>query len=662
MEAGEKKYFEEILRDQNNQYREVAERAPIGIIKINSLGDVVFVNSRAINILGLSLDGKFGINLLSYSPLVKAGVAKDVRECLEKGVSREYEGYYTSASGRRLYIRISMSPLVPSMGKVAGALLIVEDFTGRRKLEDAVRRNEEMFWGIFNNSPNGIVLVSKDHIIVDVNPAVERITGYNAEELRGRDVYTVNYMFLPEERKRNLSLEEYREKMQDEYGAKPGPPRDEFVDIVIQRKDGEIRFLREWLFTIRVGDEPLIVNVKRDITSEKILEKQLLHAQKMESIGNLAGGIAHDFNNLLTVISGYADVALMELDKGSFYYETFKAIKTAGEKAEKLVKQLLAFSRKDLYEPTIIDLNALIKRFEPILARYISEDIKIEILLDDNIPNIKADPGQVEQILINLVVNARDAIEMRSEKGSEKRIRISTSVKHVERDYVRLNPEAREGVYVAFSVSDTGIGIEQSILDKIFDPFFTTKEVGKGTGLGLSTVYGIVKQNGGFITVSSVVARGTRFDIFWPATTEKQEDDRSKPDTLPEKSVEELKATVLFVEDEGGILKFGVRVLERLGCKVLAASNGVEALKVVREAGSELDIVITDYVMPEMNGEELVEKLLDIYPDIRVIFTSGYTNNRLNFEDLAVDRVVFLSKPYTVSELTRVVKNMIYRR
>jgi len=380
-------------------------------------------------------------------------------------------------------------------------------------------------------------------------------------------------------------------------------------------------------------------------------EEQLRQAQKLESVGRLAGGVAHDFNNLLTTIIGYSELISMEQDLNDITKEGVQEIKNSAERAAALTQQLLAFSRKQVLQPQVIDLNRLITRLGKMLRRLVSEDIDLTTELDSKLGHIKADPGQVEQVIMNLVVNARDAMP---EGGT---LTIETQGLYLDKSYHQQHLEVTPGDYVLLAVSDTGQGMDKETQAQVFEPFFTTKEVGKGTGLGLSTVYGIVKQSGGFIWVYSEPEQGTTFKIYLPqltGTKKQQESLREKKD--PMGGTEKI----LLVEDEESLRKMTGKILKGYGYSVVEAKNGIEALEISSKGDRlKIDLLMTDVIMPGMGGKELADKLAEEYPQFSVLYISGYTDNAIAHHGVLDEGVSLLQKPFSSQSLAEKVREIL---
>jgi signal transduction histidine kinase/CheY-like chemotaxis protein/HAMP domain-containing protein len=416
-------------------------------------------------------------------------------------------------------------------------------------------------------------------------------------------------------------------------------------------KDGTQRMFEVYgypIFNLK-GDITQVIEYNIDVTEKKNLEDQLRQAQKLEAIGSLASGVAHDFNNLLTTILGYGELSLMELGEDDPMREKLEAIYEAGQKASTLTRQLLAFSRKQVLEMRVINLNSLLDNLKKMLSRMIRENVKIRMLLEPSAGNIMADPGQIEQIVMNLAINARDAI---SEGGL---ITIETQKIDLDEEYCKIHVEAQPGSYAALYVTDNGKGMLPEVMEKIFDPFYTTKEKGAGTGLGLSTVYGIVKQHNGHIYVYSELGNGSTFKIYFPQI--KIAADKTTKKVFP--AMEKGAETILVADDETSIRKLVRDSLEPLGYKILEASDGKEALEIFRRGEPQIDMLLTDVIMPEMTGKKLAEILLAEKPGFKVLYMSGYTDDVIANQGVLDEDIEFINKPLVPSLLTKKIREVL---
>jgi PAS domain S-box-containing protein len=397
------------------------------------------------------------------------------------------------------------------------------------------------------------------------------------------------------------------------------------------------------------GDVRFISTVMRDLTERKKLEEQLRQAQKMEAIGRLAGGVAHDFNNLLTVISGYSEIILLELPAGDPMRQSIQAISDAGVRAASLTRQMLTFSRQAVLEPKVLNLNEVVRESESLLQRLIGEDVLLTTVLDPAIHCVKVDPALFGQVLMNLAVNARDAMPT----GGN--LSIETCNVNWDRDYVATHSEIHTGQYVMLSTTDTGSGMTPEARIRVFEPFFTTKEVGKGTGLGLAVVHGIVKQSNGHIEVYSELDVGTTFKIYLPAV----EEHVTAPKALDRGKSMGGAETILLVEDEKAVRGLALHVFQSHGYEVLTATDGRDAILVAEAYHGPIDLLVTDVVMPRMGGRELAEVLRSAFPKMKVLYTSGYTDDAVVRHGILRKEVSFLQKPYTPLSLTRKVRTVL---
>ncbi|MCP4150646.1 MAG: response regulator [bacterium] len=529
---------------------------------------------------------------------------------------------------------------------------------------NALRRSEQRFKDISYSMADWIWEIDKNAKYILAAGKVKELLGYEPDELLGKTPFD----FMPQEEKRRLSP--IFEKI-----AAAKEPIFDLENWNLTKFGEEVCLLTNGVPILGENGELLgYRGVDRDITDRKRaeeekqrLEKLLQQARKMEAIGTLSGGIAHDFNNLLTVINGHAEIGLIKLEKASQenplqkkLFKDLNAILQAGKRAESLTRQLLTFSRRQVYAPKVIDINSVIRSLKKVLQTSVGKAFDVKILLSPDVPAIKADPLQIEQILMNLVLNARDAIEIQKEKKNsnyDKKITIETHKVFLDEHHSGGHPEDRRGLQVIFSVSDNGIGMEPELKSKIFEPFFTTKPKGQGTGLGMAAVYGIVKQNKAGIYVYSEPGRGSSIKIYWPSTSEQLISEQAK--APKKKGSLEGSETIFLVEDEPAVRNLARNTLKRFGYKIFEASNGKKALEMLKEKKFHFDLLLTDLIMPEMNGMELAEKIEEMLPDMKILYASGYTDNHIKHTGTLEEGVHFIHKPFSIQELGRKVREIL---
>jgi PAS domain S-box-containing protein len=518
------------------------------------------------------------------------------------------------------------------------ALLICSFNAALRSAQEGLRRSESDFRSLVTNCPYGIFRCDPAGIILDANPAFVHTLGYDsAGVLVNRSLGELH---------RNLAewsaLSEYFTARRDFTGLVA-----EFV-----RKDGSTAVVRLSGCAIRDGGQ--ITNYElyaEDVTERRALEQQLRQSQKMEAVGRLAGGIAHDFNNLLMVISGYCEFLLDKINGDPVLENPAREIANAAERATSLTRQLLAFSRKQMLTPKILDLNAVVTENARMLTRMIGEDVDLVVVPGTELGAVKADPGQVEQVIMNLAVNARDAMP----QGGK--LTIDTSNATLDENFARSHAGARPGEYVKLAISDTGSGMDAETQSQIFEPFFTTKGP-KGTGLGLSTVYGIVKQSGGYIWVRSEVGKGATFEIYLPRVTETGEIASAAPSILPSRPPQRVE-TILLVEDEVNLRRLACQFLETQGYKVLEAADGAAAVQICAAHKGGIDLLLTDVIMPGMNGRELARRIVSLRPPVKVLYMSGYTENTISHNGTLDPGVNLLQKPFNLQSLKEKVREVL---
>ncbi|MCG8551781.1 MAG: PAS domain S-box protein [Desulfobacterales bacterium] len=523
-----------------------------------------------------------------------------------------------------------------------GALIAIEgivtDVTDRKAVEDSLRESEARFKALHNASFGGIMIHDKG-VIIDCNQGLSDMTGYSLDELAGMDG-----LLLFAEQSRSMVMDKILSGYENPYEA------------VGLRKNGEQFPTRLEARNVPYKGKEVRTVEFRDITDQKKAEKdkeelqgQLIQAQKMESVGRLAGGVAHDFNNMLSIILGNIELVQDDIDPDSTLFSSICEVKKAALRSADLTRQLLAFARKQTVSPKIVNPNHAIDGMLKMLKRLIGEDIDLVWYPAEHLWPVKIDPSQIDQILANLCVNARDAI---NDVG---KIIIETDNIFLDNDYCRQHKGFRPGEFVLIGVSDNGRGMDKEILNKLFEPFFTTKSQGEGTGLGLATVYGIIKQNNGFINVYSEPGQGTTFKLYLPRHGKLQDEESVVVREKVQKGVE----TILLVEDEKTILQMVKIMLARLGYTVLAANTPEKALQIANSSHVKIDLLITDVVMPSMNGRELAQKVLKAFPSIKCLYMSGYTRNVIAHRGILDEDLNFINKPFSRMDISLKIREVL---
>jgi two-component system, cell cycle sensor histidine kinase and response regulator CckA len=514
-------------------------------------------------------------------------------------------------------------------------LLVANDISDRKQVEEALRASEKRFASAFHASPISMIM-SKDRRFIDVNQNFLSITDHTREEIIG---YTVDELGLFVDPETPDKIDKLLAEQRTVHN----------LEVKLRARNGELRVVLYSAEIIELEGQSSLLGAVIDITERKRLEDQLRLSQKMQAIGQLAGGVAHDFNNILTVIIAFSELLLREIPETESQRRKIEIIKDSGVRAAKLTQQLLAFSRQQVMEPQVLSLNVVIKEILEMLERLIGEDIELRAVFAEDLKVVKADQGQIEQVILNLATNARDAMP----RGGK--VTIETANVYLDATYAKQYLEVTPGWYSMLAVSDTGTGIDAYTLAHIFEPFFTTKEKDKGTGLGLATVDGIVKQSGGHITVYSETNQGTTVKVYLPHT-EGAEEREVAALTM---SAPSLKSeTVLLVEDEVSIKEVAREILETQGYVVLEA-NSEDALTVSQQFEGEIHLLLTDVVMPKMNGRELAERLSNQRLGLKVLYMSGYTDNVIVHHGILKPHIAFLQKPFTSQSLTEKVRAVL---
>ena len=625
----------EQLSDRDRRYKTLLEQTQEAV-SVGIDGKVAYANPACVDMFGYARP-LVGVPVsIFFAPGSREQVEEIVRHrAAGRPAPKTYEAVGLRADGSTFDVELRVTPITFD-GK-AGSQAVLRDITGRKRMEAGLRESEERYRLLFERNLAGVYRSTPDGRLLECNRAFARMMGYaspaeamaqSAGGSRGASGARPDFL---ERLRREGSLVSYESQG--------------------RRKDGSTIWLIENVSLIRDEDgEEVLLGTVFDMTERRRLEEQLLQSQKMEAVGRLAGGIAHDFNNLLTAIAGYSALLLEQLPEGDARRESAEEIREAGRRAAGLTQQLLAFSRRQVLEPRVLDLNAVIAGMEKMLRRVIGEDVELTTALDPGLWRTLADPGQIEQAIVNLAVNARDAMP----RGG--RLTLETGNVTLDEKFASGYATVHPGPHVMLAVSDTGVGMDATLQTRLFEPFFTTKERGKGTGLGLSTTYGIVKQSGGSIWVYSEPGHGTTFKIYLPRCDEPLDArEPAPPPAKPRPGTE----TVLLVEDEPEVRRLVEKLLRMQGYAVLSAGSPAEAVAAAKAAKDEIAILVTDVIMPGMNGRELARVLAADRPAMRVLYMSGYTDAAIAHQGILPPGTAFLSKPFTPDALARKVREVL---
>ena len=587
----------------------------------------------------------------------------DDRKVIESGKRKSVEEPLADKEGGIIYIETIRTPIFNDKGGIMGTACIARNINDRKRAEQVLKDREEELATIYDNAPLIMLLVDENWTIRKTNAFTAQFVGTTIGNMVnrrcGEALRCIHALDNPEGCGFGPSCKECALRLTILNTIETG--RGHLAEkLNMSFSDEEnVRAATFLISTTKllIREQPLAIVSMQNITERKQTEQQMLslqeqlqQSQKMEAIGRLAGGVAHDFNNLLTVISIQSQLALRELQEGNPLREKLKDIEQAADRAANLTRQLLAFSRRQILEMKVINLNFILNDLEKMLRRVIGEHIEVKTLFADNLGLVKVDPGQMEQVLMNLVVNAKDSMP----QGGK--LFLETANAELDEECARPHVGLFPGAYVVLSVTDTGIGITKEVREHIFDPFFTTKGKGKGTGLGLSTVYGIVKQSGGEIYVYSEVDKGTTFKVYLPRVFEPLEELKKE---VPVDKIPQGNETVLVVEDDDSVRKLVLDILRMQGYKVLEAAEAEEALIICEKEKNPIHLILTDIVMPKMNGPQLIERLKQVRRDFKALYMSGYADGTVFHYRLLGKGVTIINKPFTVEKLTRKVREVL---
>ncbi len=655
MDITERKQAEEEIKEAKAFLDKVIDMSPFATWISDREGTVIRVNRslcETINLSGDKIVGKY--NVLRDVNLENQGVMPGIKAIFERHVPTRFSipwkatdaGDVSFNSARDMFIDVSMFPILNMQGELTNVVCHWVDLTEHKRAQEVLQESEERFRTLVDGAPDGI-FVQGDGRMLYINPAMVRLLGAErAEDLLGTEFIA---LIAPE----YLEAVRDRIRVQRETGLPVLPMEQEYLRVdglrvAVETVAVPLRFQGRDAHLVFVRD----CTARRKAEEEKeSLQTQLQQVQKIESIGRLAGGVAHDFNNMLGVILGRTEMAMDRAELSHPLRNDLEEISKAARRSADLTRQLLAFARKQTIAPRMLDLNETVEGMLKMLQRLIGEDIKLAWIPGRNLWPVNVDPSQIDQILANHCINSRDAIS----SGMGK-ITIETCNSVFDDDYCTSHPGYVPGEYVMLAVSDNGAGMDREMLLHIFEPFFTTKEIGRGTGLGLSTVYGIVKQNNGFINVYSEPGQGTTFKIYMPRHTTIYAD---APKETQEEHAVSGHETILLVEDEQAILKMTATMLEKQGYNVISALSPDEALRLAKEYKGDIHLVMTDVVMPGMNGRELVENLLSQYPGIKSLYMSGYTANAIAHHGVLGPGVNFIMKPFAIKTLASTVRRTL---
>ncbi len=649
-EINERKEIEKSLQISEENFRTIFEFAPDGYY-IHDLQGVMLDGNRAVEIMtGYNREELKGTNIITSGLISQEDLDKLTENILlnAQGIAPGTQEYtLNKKNGTKVAIEAHAVPIrLKNQTVVFG---IIRDITQKKVAEQQLRESEEKFRAIGSSALDAVILMDDKGLCIYWNHAAETMFGFTADEMMGREIHQ---LIMPKK---------YSERYQDGFhhfvGSGTGNAIGKVVELTAVKRDGTEFPIEIALSSFRSRDHFYASAIIRDITERKKAEaeairltNQLQQTTKMEAVGRLAGGIAHDFNNLLTGILGNIALAQMDIAADHPMHKTLEETRRAAESAASLTRQLLAFSRRQIIETKILNLNQLVRDMHAMLLRLIGERIQFMFIPTEPLWNIKADSSQIEQILINLVVNARDAMP---EGG---RLTLRTHQVNIDFPPQDAKNNLQPGSYVLLEVSDTGSGIDPAIQQRIYEPFFTTKPQGKGTGLGLATIYGAVKQHNGHIDVQSELDKGTTFTIYLPASQEPVAEKKHREQFSDLIGGSE---SLMFVEDDPIVRNLTMRILNKLGYQVTYASSGEEALQLIAGMKEPIDLLITDVVMPGINGRELADRLLAENPSLKVLFTSGYTEDMIVRHGVREKELNFIGKPYSPQAIAAKIREIL---
>lgn len=627
------------VREEREKLIDFTDNAPVGFFSVDESGRFIFVNATLARWLGNDIKSLLEKGYL-HTYLNEPPEDAEPYDVTEKGGARQVAEITMKGPAGTTFLASVNQAVVTEEGGRVRTRGVVHDLTSERQMRQALKASEDKFQRFFDEAPVSVAIVNAEGVMQDCNNAFINMIGKPIEAI---EKYNLKDFIVEDDQ-----LTTTKAVSQIEQGRRMAP-----MEVALVNKEGEPVTVQMHARRFKQSDNIALHFI--DLTEQKNLEVQFVQSQKMQAVGQLAGGVAHDFNNLLTAIIGFCDLLLLRHKPGDPSFGDIMQIKQNSNRAANLVRQLLAFSRQQTLRPQIHDMADILTEVSHLLRRLIGANIELDLVHGSNLGLVKIDVGQMEQVLINLAVNARDAME----EGGD--LTISTDNFENTAPFYCGEDEMPPGQWVSISVKDTGCGISEENLSRILEPFFTTKDVGQGTGLGLATVYGIVRQTGGFLNIESVVGSGTTFTIYLPYISQEEADqEQPEAEAKPEEKTADLTGTarILLVEDEDAVRTFSTRALMNKGYEVLGAEHGQAALNLMAEQEDKhIDLMITDVMMPDMDGPTLAQRMRQDSPKLKIIFISGYTEDKL--KDHMGEGISFLPKPFTLKQLAIKVKEAL---
>ena len=625
------------VRQEREQLIDFTDNAPVGFFSLDEEGRFIFANATFARWLGLDLSEILYIEKL-HTYLVNPPTDARPYDIISKQQDTQIAEVELKGAGGKIFLSSINQTMIQTPDGAVRTRAIVHDVTAEREMKQALQASEDRFQKFYEEAPLGIILVDEKGLIEECNGQFAQMIGTSPEKLSQKHF---NLLIADDDRKAVLEALNHTQDGRDMI---------ESLDISLKSKNGD--HVATQLHARRFGSSGGTVLHFIDITDKKSLEQQFVQSQKMQAVGQLAGGIAHDFNNLLTAIIGFCDLLLLRHKPGDPSFGDIMQIKQNSNRAANLVGQLLAFSRQQTLRQRVHDMTDILTELSHLLRRLIGASVELEIIHGSDLSLVKVDEGQMEQVMINLAVNARDAMDG---KG---KLMISTENYENKSPQTLMEEEMPPGEWVLITVQDTGCGISEENMERILEPFFTTKDVGQGTGLGLATVHGIIRQSDGFLDINSELDKGTEFKVYLPKASEDEIEEKEQQTIEQETKDLTGSERVLLVEDEDAVRTFSQRALTNKGYEVLCAEHGEAALALFeQEENKNIDLLITDVVMPGIDGPTVANKIREECPNLKIIFVSGYTEDKL--KDHMDDNTWFLPKPFTLKGLAAKVKEVL---